>query len=150
MIRFVAALAFALLAAAAPAVAAQVSMATVLRSVYSLHGYGGVQLSPSGDAVAWDDGFHPGPAPEKTRARSAVYVQRLAAGAAPVRVTAGKPAEFYDEGDATWAPDGKHLAFLSNARSNAQDQLFVADADGSARAAARPLERQRSERALVA
>ncbi len=131
MIRFVAALALALLAAAAPAVAAQVSMATVLRSVYSLHGYGGVQLSPSGDVVAWDDSFHPGPAPEKTRARSALYVQRLAAGAAPVRVTAGKLSEFYDEGDPTWAPDGKHVAFISNARSKAQDQLFVADADGT-------------------
>jgi dipeptidyl aminopeptidase/acylaminoacyl peptidase len=131
MIRFPAALALVLVASVAPAAAAQVPMATVLRSVYALHGYGGVQLSPGGDAVAWDDSFHPGPAPEKTRGRSALYVQGLSAGAAPVRVTAGKAGEFYDEGDATWAPDGKHLAFLSNARSKEQDQLFIADANGT-------------------
>jgi dipeptidyl aminopeptidase/acylaminoacyl peptidase len=125
------ALAMALLAAAAPAPAAQVSMATVLRSVYSLHGYGGVELSPSGDAVSWDDSFHPGAAPEKTRGRSALYLQRLTPNAAPVRVTAGKANEFYDEGDPTWAPDGRHLAFFSNARSREQDQLYIADANGA-------------------
>jgi dipeptidyl aminopeptidase/acylaminoacyl peptidase len=132
MIRLSAFVAAIALATAAPAFAAgNVSMATVLRSVYSMHSFDGVKLSPDGKWVAWVDAFHPGPVPEKSRPRSAIYVQKLAPGSVPVRVTAGNPSAFYMEGDESWSPDGKHLAFLSSARTKGQDQLYIADADGT-------------------
>jgi dipeptidyl aminopeptidase/acylaminoacyl peptidase len=132
MNRALAAFALTLLAAGAPAIAAApVSMATVVRSVYALHSFDAVRIAPDGREVAWADRFHPGPAPESAPGQSAIYVRRLGTGTAPVRITAGAKGAFSREGDEAWSPDGKRLAFLSNARSKEQDQLFVADADGS-------------------
>jgi dipeptidyl aminopeptidase/acylaminoacyl peptidase len=131
MIRLMAALALTAVASA-PAIAAErPTMAEVLRSAYAMHGYDAVRLSPDATAVAWVDQFHPGPAPEKSRPREALYVQKLLPGAAPIRITAGAPSGFYDESEEAWSPDGKQIAFLSDARTKEQDQLFIADADGT-------------------
>jgi dipeptidyl aminopeptidase/acylaminoacyl peptidase len=59
-----------------------------------------------------------------------VYVRRIAGGPL-LRITAGTQNGFYDEENPVWSPDGREVAFLSDARSKGQLQLFIARADGS-------------------
>jgi dipeptidyl aminopeptidase/acylaminoacyl peptidase len=108
--------------------AAPPSMGNLLQAFFSLPGYGDVAVSPQGSAVAWQETTRPGgfahPAPE-----TALYVQRGTS--APVRLTAGDGHTFYDESDPVWSPDGRTIAFLSDAPSQKQEQIYIADADGS-------------------
>lgn len=109
---------------------AAVTMAHVVRSLYALRSFDGVELSPQGGSVVWTERFHPGSEPERAPLRSSIYVGSPGT-TAPVRVTAGPATGSYDESDAAWSPDGRRIAFLSDARSKDREQLFVADADGT-------------------
>ena len=90
-----------------------------------------VAISPDGQRVAWVESLHgPHGAPSP---HSAIYVKALsAAGANPLRITAGKGNETLEEHDIAWSPDSRELAFLSNAESSDQLQLYVAPAGGGA------------------
>ncbi len=105
-------------------------MRAVLRASYAVKELSNVALSPSGDAVVWQESFHAGPRPLASPRREALYVQRLPGGAR-IRLTAGTVGKDYDEENAVWSPDGRALAFLSDARSSGQPQIFVARADGT-------------------
>src|SRR5262249_54037783 len=56
---------------------------------------------------------------------------RVHAERAPQRVTA-KEGTAHDETDPTFSPDGRRLAFLSDAEKKGQPQLYVADLGGGA------------------
>jgi dipeptidyl aminopeptidase/acylaminoacyl peptidase len=102
------------------------SMRDVLRSAYAVRDLSNVDLAPSGDAVAWEETFHD-PARLLLSPRwDVAYVRRL--GGAKMRLTAGSAGGYYDEENPAWSPDGSKIAFLSDARSKGQLQLFVADA----------------------
>ena len=114
---------------AAPAAAAP-TMTQVLTASFAVRDLGGVNLAPSGDAVAWDESFHD-PANLLHSARyTSLYVAPLAGGKR-FRLTAGSANGFYDEENPVWSPDGSKIAFLSDARSKGQSQIFVARSDGS-------------------
>src|SRR5882762_10158226 len=84
----------------------------------------GFQLSPDGKRLAWVEsvsGFD-GHLSEKRVIR---VLDLTKAKAEPVRVTAGK-GKPQNEGKLVWSPDGKKLAFLSDAHSEGQLQLYVA------------------------
>ena len=115
------------LALAAPAGAAP-SMRDVLAASYAVRDLGAVDLAPSGRAVAWEETTHD-LRRATVRRRSALYLQGL--GGARVRLTAGASGAMADEEDPVWSPDGRRVAFLSDARSPGQMQVFVAAADGS-------------------
>ncbi len=104
------------------------SMTNLLQAFFSLPAYGQVAISPNGSAVAWQETTRPGgfahPLPE-----TALYAQRGTN--APVRLTAGDGHTFYDESDPVWSPDGRTIAFLSDAPSKNQKQIYLADANGS-------------------
>jgi dipeptidyl aminopeptidase/acylaminoacyl peptidase len=118
------------LACAAAGFAAPPSMREVLTAAYAVRDLGGVALAPDGESVAWEESFHnPRRLLESPRV-TAVYAQRLGGGRR-VRVTAGKSAAYYDEENPVWSPDARQIAFLSDARSRGQMQLFVARADGT-------------------
>lgn len=106
------------------------SMTDVLKATFAVRDLGGVQLSADGRAVAWDETFRDPRHILESARYSAVYVQSLDGGAR-VRVTAGKPGGSYDEESPVWSPDGRQLAFFSDARSSGQLQLFVSDASGT-------------------
>ena len=114
------------LLAAGTALSAVPTMRDFLTALYSVHDLGAVDLSPTGEAVVWQEGFNS--ALDSPRS-NALYLQRLTGGT-PMRITAGAPAAFYDEEDPVWSPDGSAIAFLSDARSPGHFQLFVAGADG--------------------
>lgn len=114
--------------AVSTAAAAPPSIPALLQAFFSLPAYGQVSISPDGGSVAWQETTRPGgfahPAPQ-----TALYVQRI--GSPTVRLTAGDGRTYADESDPVWSPDGKTIAFLSDARSKNQRQIYLANADGS-------------------
>src|SRR5262245_36297578 len=97
-------------------------------SLLQLVDFRGVALSPDGKHVAWvqAQADKAGPSPN----RSILYVADVGARAsAPKRVTASPDATWYNERDPAWSPDGRTLAFLSDAAQKGQLQLYVADLD---------------------
>jgi dipeptidyl aminopeptidase/acylaminoacyl peptidase len=92
-----------------------------------------VALSPDGARVAWIETVHDAtsPGPDKPLIQ---VVERARPEAPPVRITASADATLHDESELAWSPDGKQLAFLSEAGEEEQAQLYVADVvSGNAR-----------------
>ena len=84
----------------------------------------GVVLSPDGARVAWvEQAATPdGPSPDQS------FIQLLDRGApAPRRITAGTDGAPHDEDNLAFSPDGRKLAFLSDAGKRHQPQLYHAD-----------------------
>ncbi len=109
--------------------AATPTMREVLTASYAVRELSAVALSPNGGAVAWQEGFHDSRRLLESQRYDAVYVQSLARGAR-IHVTAGSLAGYYDEENPVWSADGRSLAFLSDARSKRQLEVFVTDAEG--------------------
>ncbi len=116
-----------LFAAATAAATSAPSMREVLAASYAVRDLGSVDLSPNGSTVTWEETFHDTHQRMRARRESALYVQSLASGTR-VRLTAGTGNPGFDEENPVWSPDGRHLAFLSDARSPGQLQIYVADA----------------------
>jgi dipeptidyl aminopeptidase/acylaminoacyl peptidase len=106
------------------------SMREVLTSTYAVRELSGVDLARDGHTVAWEESFHDPARLLTSMPSSSVYLARLTGGAS-VRVTAGARSGYYEEENPVWSPDGGRIAFLSDARSKGQLQVFVARADGS-------------------
>jgi dipeptidyl aminopeptidase/acylaminoacyl peptidase len=113
-------LAASLLAQARPA------LEPLIRSLAGTQTYGEVAISPEGARVAWSQPLHDSSG--VATGDSAIYVAEIANPAAPRRITAGSEGNNYSERDVAWSPDGKQLAFLSNASGDAE--LYVADTSG--------------------
>lgn len=79
-------------------------------------------VSPDGKRVAWVENVAPG--------KSAIYVGDINSAGKPHRITAGRPGAFHDEDSIAWSPDSKELAFLSDAITPGQQQLYVVRATG--------------------
>ncbi len=104
------------------------SVDEVLEALEQVRGFRGTAVSPDGKRVAWV---------ERIRARdgreilSAINVADLTA-RVPRRVSAGRDAHAHREHSPAWSPDGKRLAFLSDAAKDGQMQIYVAPASGGA------------------
>ncbi|MFZ0363987.1 MAG: S9 family peptidase [Candidatus Cybelea sp.] len=116
--------------AGSPPASAAPSMRDVLTATFEVRDLGGVDCSPDGSAVVWDESFHDPHDLLHSARYTSVYVRRIARGPR-LRLTAGSQRGFYDEENPVWSPNGREIAFLSDARSKGQLQLFIARADGS-------------------
>lgn len=85
-------------------------------------------VSPDGTRVAWVERLTD--ATGNPSANSAIYVADLSSAAAPPRRISACEAGCAEH-DVAWSPDGKRLAFLSDAESGGQFQLYGADLEGS-------------------
>src|SRR3984885_12018297 len=99
-----------------------------MRAMFGVRAFQQAAISPDGKAVAWVESLPgPGNAPSS---RSAIYVASTNAGAVARRITAGDGRAAREERDLAWSADNKRIAFLSDAGSPGQLQLFVLDAGG--------------------
>ena len=98
------------------------SLDASMQSLFAVRRFEEVAISPDGSRVAYVEGQHSG---------YAIYVaERNAASATPQRISAAADSAHHDETDIAWSPDGKRLAFLSDAESAGQLQLYVSNLDG--------------------
>lgn len=117
-------------ATAAPKAVATQATNDPLRSLFFVQQFGQVVLSPDGKKVAWieaqidKDGAGTG--------KHDIHVAEYEKSMKPLRITAGTEGAHADEHDLAWSPDGKQLAFLSDAARKGQLELYVAQADGGA------------------
>ncbi|HVN69203.1 MAG TPA: S9 family peptidase [Candidatus Binatia bacterium] len=118
------------LAAAIALTGAAPSMREVLAASYAIRDLSGVNLAPDGEAVAWEESHHDLRNLGRSNRSNLLYVQRLDGGTR-IRLTAGAPGEIYDEENPVWSPDGRTVAFLSDARSKGQLQVYVAAPNGT-------------------
>ena len=107
----------------------QASLDSAFEALFAMHTIGEVAISPDGQRVAWVESLHgPHGAPSP---HHAIYVQALSApDAQPTRITAGSGDRDFEERDVAWSPDSRELAFLSDAQSAEQLELYVAGAGG--------------------
>jgi Tol biopolymer transport system component len=99
-----------------------------LAAMFDVHQFLQAQISPDGKQTAWVESLPgPGGAPSSN---SAIYVANLASPALPKRITAASGEAAHEEHDIAWSADSKRIAFLSDARTPGQLQLFIADAAG--------------------
>src|SRR5471030_208322 len=98
----------------------------LMHTLFSGHGFEQVAISPDGKGVAFVE--------TTTSGKSGLYVssttQASTTQGKPRRMTAGKAAgsraaEVPSEDSPAWSPDGRSLAFLSDAASAGQAQLYV-------------------------
>jgi dipeptidyl aminopeptidase/acylaminoacyl peptidase len=98
------------------------------QSLFKAQHFDQAAISPDGNRVAWveiladDEGAPTG--------KQDIYVQEISAAGKPARVTAGAPTSHFNEGNIAWSPDGKRIAFLSDAGISGQLQLYVTSAGG--------------------
>ena len=105
-------------------------------ALYGVHAFEDVRISPSAGRVAWVENFD---APGGGGPTSIVRVlDRKVVPPAPSTITAGRSAR--RERDPAWAPDGRSLAFVSDADGKDEAQIYVADVE-DARSSPRQLTR---------
>src|ERR1700693_3803364 len=116
-------LAVACVGAAAPS---RSSLESVLDALEQVHGFRDAAISPDGTRVAWVKRIRTREGAERL---SAIDVGDIAS-ASRRRVTAASDARAHREHSVAWSPDGKQLAFLSDAAREKQLQIYVAPASG--------------------
>ncbi|HSB74288.1 MAG TPA: LpqB family beta-propeller domain-containing protein, partial [Terriglobales bacterium] len=107
---------------------ARPALEALIHSLASTQTYGEVAISPDGARVAWSQPLHDSSGAATWN--SAIYLAEVANPAGRRRITGGNGDNDYSERAVAWSPDGKKLAFLSNASDQAE--LYVADAAGGA------------------
>jgi dipeptidyl aminopeptidase/acylaminoacyl peptidase len=121
-----AAVALALTSSAPAAQAPARSLTQVLDTLERVRAFHETAISPDGGRVAWVEDASL--ADETT----AIYVRRVGAdiSVAPVRVTAAIDGRAHRENGVAWSADNHTLAFLSEASTPSQRQLYTIDLDG--------------------
>src|SRR5579864_4578170 len=100
-------------------------------SLFHLHQLSEVQIAPDGASVAWVQSRED---PASGALTLSIFVADLRrSGSAPRRVTADKDKAEHYENSVAWSPDGKNLAFLSDAEKKGQGQLYFMDDRGKVR-----------------
>jgi dipeptidyl aminopeptidase/acylaminoacyl peptidase len=128
LVRALALTTLALVSARTAAPAERPSVDSVLDALGRVVNLRETAIAPDGSRVAWA---------EKLRAadgKETHSVLRVAAldGTAPRTLSAGRDTQPHRERDAAWSPDGREIAFLSDAARDGQLQLYVAPAAGGA------------------
>ena len=93
------------------------SLDAAIDQLFTMRGFEQVAIAPDGTRVAWVEWLPSG--------NPAIYVGDLSGSGPPRPITAAGTG--HDEGHVAWSADGKRMAFLSDAESPGQLQLYVTD-----------------------
>jgi len=85
-----------------------------------------VAVSPEGTRLAWVEGLT-GEDGTPTGGTGIFLLDTRTANSRPRRISASAANPRTSDRDAVWSPDGKRLAFLSDAEKSGQEELYVAD-----------------------
>ena len=99
-----------------------------MQSMFGTRAFLQASISPDGKRVAWVESL--AGADNGSATGSAIYVVELGAPEQVNRVTAGDGKHNYEEHDVAWSGDSRRLAFLSDAASPGQMQVFASDIAG--------------------
>jgi dipeptidyl aminopeptidase/acylaminoacyl peptidase len=102
-------------------------MDAVMDALFRVHQFREVSISPDGARIAWVQSREDPATGAQSRS---IHVRENRSGSAAARVTAGNGSAEFHEHSIAWSPDGKHLAFLSDAEKQGQSQLYYADVPG--------------------
>jgi dipeptidyl aminopeptidase/acylaminoacyl peptidase len=105
--------------------AQEASLSSILQQLEAVHTISGVTISPDGAKVAWITAA-PGDKGDE------VYLFDLKSNT-PKRIRAGKASGTYHNAGIRWSPDSREIAFLSDAGSSSQQQVYLC-ATGEAQA----------------
>jgi len=109
--------------------AAPMSLPDAINLIDSVEEYREVALSPDGRQVAWVKRIEG--SSDEVPSGSGVFTSSTFDGNEPRRVSArlssSSASDLFQEASPSWSPDGRTLAFLSDARSEGQLQLYVTD-----------------------
>src|SRR5215469_316873 len=108
---------------------AQSSAKLPKESVIAANQFQQVAISPDGGRLAWVE-IRTNAAGSPT-GKQDIYVAARSGAGKPIRLTAGPPAGHYDEGNIAWSPDGRQLAFLSDAARGGQRQVYISNLNAS-------------------
>jgi dipeptidyl aminopeptidase/acylaminoacyl peptidase len=103
-------------------------IAELEKTLFATRRFEQVTISPDGKQVAWvetligKDGAPSG--------KTAIYIAAADGKGTARRVKAAASAGSFEEGNVAWSPDGKRIAFLSDAVKTGQRQLYVMSAAG--------------------
>ena len=103
------------------------SLDQTIKALFAVRTFRDCAVSPDGSKVAWAEWIYENGTPTSN---SAIYVTDVQSASIPSRITAGSGSA--GEHDLAWSPDGKRLAFLSDAAKPGQLDLYVTDLDGGA------------------
>jgi dipeptidyl aminopeptidase/acylaminoacyl peptidase len=98
-------------------------------SLFAARNFRQTAISPDGKRVAWVETLTD--AAGSLAGKSVIFVGACSGGNKPVRISAGTPTAHAVEDGVAWSPDGKQLAFLSDAAKSGQSQLYVSTLNGS-------------------
>jgi dipeptidyl aminopeptidase/acylaminoacyl peptidase len=97
----------------------------VIQTIFAARGFDQTAISPDGRQVAWVEKLvDKSGVPNR---KMSIYVSAIQGGTAARRITAGNRINSYVEHAIAWSPDSKQLAFLSDASTPGQAQLYITD-----------------------
>jgi dipeptidyl aminopeptidase/acylaminoacyl peptidase len=113
-----------------PNAAGKSTLDAAIEPMFGVRAFQQAAISPDGKHVAWVDSLS-GPQ-DLPSSNSAIYLAEVHAPSNAKRITAGDGKAAHEEHDFAWSADSRHIAFLSDAGSPGQLQLFAADVNGGA------------------
>ena len=103
------------------------SIEQAVNSLFAVQEYDGAAISPDGRRAAWVEVLKQNGVPT---GKTAIHVKTIDSTAPAKRITAGAGGAMHTESDIAWSPDGAHIAFLSDALTPGQAELYVAPSAG--------------------
>src|SRR5262249_27542672 len=107
----------------------RVSVKQAFEAQQAVRGFHDTAISPDGERAAWSV---KAAAPDGTETLGQISVRAVEGGSAARRLTASRDGKPHREWGAVFSPDSRTIAFLSDAASPGQQQVWLAPAAGGA------------------